>query len=232
MLQGCMLSPTLFNFYLSELPKFLNTASSTDIMLSYKSINCLLYADDLVIFSRSAKSLQISLNRLESFCENTDVSGKLDKTKIMIFNNCGKSLSYYSFRYGADQLENVKSYKYLRVIMSPYGNFNLAKQELKEVALEALYELRKEMGNHFGENIKLTMKLFVALISPILFYASEVWGIDCNGQLEKDPAELVQNKFLKWLLGVNKYCHNVMRAGLRECMRIILKPNVGTLSSR
>ena len=64
------------------------------------------------------------------------------------------------------------------------------------------------MGNHFGENIKLTMKLFHALISPILFYADEVWGIDCNGKLEKDPAELVQNKFLKWLLGVNKYCNN------------------------
>ena len=52
------------------------------------------------------------------------------------------------------------------------------------------------------------MKLFDALISPILFYASEVWGIDCNGKLEKDPAELVQNKFLKWLLRVNKYCNN------------------------
>ena len=53
-----------------------------------------------------------------------------------------------------------------------------------------------------------TMKVFDALISPILFYASEVWGIDCNEKLEKDPAELVQNKFLKWLLGVNKYCNN------------------------
>ena len=56
------------------------------------------------------------------------------------------------------------------------------------------------MGNDFKEYIKLTMKLFDALISPILFYASEVWGIDCNGQLEKNPAELVQNKLLKWLL--------------------------------
>ena len=32
----------LFNFYLSDLPRFLNTASSTDIMLS--GYNCLLYA--------------------------------------------------------------------------------------------------------------------------------------------------------------------------------------------
>ena len=60
------------------------------------------------------------------------------------------------------------------------------------------------------------MKLFDALISPTLFYASEVWGIDCNGKLEKDPAELVQSKFLKWLLGVNKYCNDRMRAGLRQ----------------
>ena len=111
----------------------------------------------------------------------------------MIFNNCGKSLNNYLFRYGADELETVKSYKYL----------NLARQELKKVALKALYKLRKEMGNHFRENIKLTMKLFDALMSPILFYASEVWGIDCKGKLEKDPAELVQNKFLKRLLGVN-----------------------------
>ena len=126
----------------------------------------------------------------------------------MIFNNCVKSLNNCSFRYGTDELENVKSYKYLGLIMIPYGNFNLARQELKKVALKALYKLRKEMENHFRENVKLTMKLFDALISPILFYANEVWGIDCNGQLEKDSSEWVQNKFLKWLLGVNKYCNN------------------------
>ena len=53
------------------------------------------------------------------------------------------------------------------------------------------------MGNHFSENIKLTIKLFDALISPILMYGSEIWGIDCNGKLDTDPEELVQNKFLK-----------------------------------
>ena len=51
--------------------------------------------------------------------------------------------------------------------MSPFENFNLARQKLKKVALKVLYKLRKEMENHFRENIKLTMKLFDALISPI-----------------------------------------------------------------
>ena len=51
--------------------------------------------------------------------------------------------------------------------MSPYGNFNLARQEFKKAALKALSELRKEMGNHLRVNIKLTIKLFDALISPM-----------------------------------------------------------------
>ena len=125
--------------YAAELPGggYL-TKFYTDIMLGDRSINCLLYADDLVIFSKSAKHLQIILNKLESFCENADLRVNLDKTKIMIFNNCGKSLNNYLFRYGADELENVKSYKYLGLIMSPFGNFNLARQELKKVALKAL----------------------------------------------------------------------------------------------
>ena len=188
--QGCMMSPTLFNFYLSNLTKSLNTTSSTDILLGDRSTNCLLYADDLVIFSRSAKNLQIILNKLESFCENADLSVNLDKTKIMIFNYCGKSLNNYLFRYGADELETVKSYKYLGLIMSAFGDFNLARQELKKVVLKPLYKLRKEMGNHFRENIKLTMKLFDALISPILFYASEVWGIDCKREIRKGSSRI------------------------------------------
>ena len=94
----------------------------------------------------------------------------------MIFNNCGKSLNNYSFRYSADELENIKSYKYLGLIMSPYGNFNLAGEELKKVALKTLYKYYKKRWETTSEknNIKLTMELFDALMSPILFYASEL----------------------------------------------------------
>ena len=79
-------------------------------------------------------------------------------------------------------MENAKSYRYLGLTLCPYGNFTLARQELKKASLKALFKLRKEMGNHFSENIKLTIKLFDALISPILMYGSEIWGTDCNGK--------------------------------------------------
>ena len=176
--QGCMMSPTLFNFCLSDLPKFSNKTSSTDIMLGDRSINCLLYADDLVIFSSPAKKLQMILNKLESFCENADLSVNLDKTKTMILNNCGKSLNNYLFRYGAGELETVKSYKYLGLIMSHFGYYNLAISPGKS---RRKLHLKYSINYHFRENITLMMKLFDALISPILFYASEVWGLIAMG---------------------------------------------------
>ena len=71
------------------------------------------------------------------------------------------------------------------------------------------------MGDHFRENIKLTIKLIDTLMSPILLYGNEMRGIDhnCNGKIDRDLPELVQNKLLKWVLRVKRYCiDNACRA--------------------
>ena len=39
---------------------------------------------------------------------NADLSVNLDKTKIMIFKNYGKSLNNYLFRYGPDELHGKR----------------------------------------------------------------------------------------------------------------------------
>ena len=83
-----------------------------------------------MIFSRSANGLQTHLNKLESYCEKTELTVNLDKTKVMIFN--GKSLNNYSFKYGVNKLNNVKSYKYLGMTLNPYGNSSLAGEDLKK----------------------------------------------------------------------------------------------------
>ena len=62
------------------------------------------------------------------------------------------------------------------------------------------------MGDHFRYDVQLTMKIFDTVISPILTYGSEVWGGDHDGKQENDPIEFVQTKFIRWLLGVNKFC--------------------------
>ena len=99
-------------------------------MLNMAFSHCLLY--DLVRFARSAKCLHRILNKLESFCEKVYLNVNLCKINVMTFNNSGKSLNNYSFRHGMNKLENAKSYKYIGLTLCSYGNFTLARQELKK----------------------------------------------------------------------------------------------------
>ena len=70
--QGCTLSPLLFNIYLNESPTLL-TSPKPDLLIlpDGTQLNCLLYADDLVILSKSKHGLQNFFNTSSLFCEKS-----------------------------------------------------------------------------------------------------------------------------------------------------------------
>lgn len=95
--QGCMLSPTLFNIYLHELPRALENPEAELTEINSIPVRGLLYADDLVLIAQTQKGLQHQLNQLNNFAINSKLTVNLDKTKIMIFNYNGKRLANHKF---------------------------------------------------------------------------------------------------------------------------------------
>ena len=71
MRQGCILSPLLFDLYLDEFPHLLESSRDTDSITLPNGlpVNCLFYADDLILISRSAAGLQKQLNTLQDYSE-------------------------------------------------------------------------------------------------------------------------------------------------------------------
>ena len=110
--QGDILSPNLFNLYINDLPNKLGIDVDTP-ELNGEPINCLLYADDLIIFSRTREGLQNKLNILDSYCQEWCLSANPKKTKIMYTGkNSGESAP---FMVGDASLEYTSHYKYLGV---------------------------------------------------------------------------------------------------------------------
>ena len=66
---GCILSPLLFNLFLNDLPKSLSTAHQTDpfILPNGEKLPTMLYADDLVLISKSREGLQNCINIVSAF---------------------------------------------------------------------------------------------------------------------------------------------------------------------
>ena len=54
--QGCILSPFFFNVFLSDLPSIFDNTCDP-VQLNISPLQCLLYADDLIIMSESARGL-------------------------------------------------------------------------------------------------------------------------------------------------------------------------------
>ena len=74
--QRCILSPTLFNIFMNDLPKHLKAAFG-GIQFGDINICCLLYADDLVLLADSVQNMQTLLQHLEDWCRTLTIQNQL-----------------------------------------------------------------------------------------------------------------------------------------------------------
>ena len=111
-LQGGIVSPKLFNLYLSDMNEYFDQASG--VTIDETTFTHLLYADDLVLVSETAKGLQTLLNNLESYCRKWHLIINSQKSKAMIFQpKRNKNVNKMKFSIEGNDIEIVNSYKYL-----------------------------------------------------------------------------------------------------------------------
>ena len=139
--QGDNLSPNLFKIFINDLPCYMQNTQDP-VKLDDKDIHCLMFADDIVLFSKSPAGLQEKLNRLEDYCKDWCLSVNTSKTKIMIFNKAGKLIPH-QFIYDGKPLECVKSYKYLGIHFCASGSFALAQSELFKKSTQSTFQIKK-----------------------------------------------------------------------------------------
>ena len=96
--QGDILSPLLFNLFINDLPDALGINEYTP-SLDTKKINCLMYADDLVILSEDPRGLQHSLNNLDEYCSTWKLDVNLNETKVLKFQQNGLTLNFLYSNY-------------------------------------------------------------------------------------------------------------------------------------
>ena len=83
--QGCVLSPLLFNIFMADLPKSLSQDSNVKLE-DDSTMNCIIWADDLVLLSENEAGLDKLLKDLKSYSDKNQLKINIKKNKCMIFN--------------------------------------------------------------------------------------------------------------------------------------------------
>ena len=203
--QGCVLSPTLFNIYMSDLTNQLNAAQGK-LNLGTNDINCLIWADDIVLLSESEEGLKEMLKIMEKFCNDNKLIINTEKSKCMIFNKTGR-LIRKKFSLNNFQLEMVRSYKYLGFLITTSGEINSGLKDLRDRAMKAFFKLKNSMGPSFYHDISTTILLIDTLIKPIILYMSDFWG--CLKIRKENPVDNLHIMICKQILQVQKQTTNI-----------------------
>ena len=216
--QGCNLSPTLFNIFINDLVDKLDPILCHSPCLNGLYVNCLLYADDVVIISESKEGLQQALDKVSEFCYAWHLKVNYTKTKCMEFTRA-KRKQDVPFTIGDIHLTSCQSYCYLGTLFAQNGSLRLASEDLNEKAKKAMFSIIKNLYKNKACDIPIMFSLFDKMILPIASYNSEVWGVNLlppnpnnnellsEKQLQKN-IERLHLKYLKLVLGVKTRASN------------------------
>ena len=205
--QGCILSPILFNIFLSDLQIITEQTKCEPVQIAENNLlGCILWADDLLLLSKSEIGLQNMLTGLKLYSEKNGITLNIKKTKVMIFNKNGRHIRRNIY-YGDKRIETTRQYKYLGFMVTPSGEITTGLKDLKDRSLRAFAKMKNKLGVFFKKHPLISIKLFNALVQPILLYASDFWGILKPPQ--NNPVETVHLSFCKQILGVQKQTTNI-----------------------
>ena len=203
--QGCILSPLLFNIFLADFPEYVSTPECHHMKVLQEEMSCIMWADDIMLFSYSEEGLQCMLDKLFKYTQDNGMKINADKTKVMIFNKTGRFYKR-TFRVGEEQIFTTNEYKYLGFLVTPSGSIAAGIQNLRDRALKAYYKLKNGLGYYFYSHPRITCHLFDTMVKPILLYCSDFWG--CLKLGENNPIDNIHMRFCKDLLGVQRQTSN------------------------
>lgn len=146
------LSPILFALYLNDLEHFLedkrlrgleSISEETDSKLQiYLKLFVILYADDTAILAESTDDLQKQLDSFNEYCNVWKLKVNVTKTKVMNFSR-DRMLSNLHFNIDGTDVEIVKEFNYLDILLSRNGNSKIALKHLSDKATKAMFNVLK-----------------------------------------------------------------------------------------
>ena len=214
--QGCVFSPILFNLYINKICSIFDN-SCDPVKLDNSNLNCLLWADDLLLISKTASGLQNSINKMHQFYTSLGLEVNIKKTKVMIMNKRGRKLdNIFNFTLGSQYLDITDQYQYLGIKIKPSGSFTLAVQELNDKASRAWFGIANIVFKNKRMQLDRIFNLFDSLVTPVATYGSPVWlpytipikSLETRAGLldywEKIKCETIHQKCARISLSVNK----------------------------
>lgn len=196
--QGGILSPLLFNLYMDGLSSLLNNCN-IGCCVGNTTINNLMYADDLVVFSPSAAGLRKLLNICENFASASDIKYNERKSAVLIFRPKGeKAEPQPKFYLNGSLMAVVKTVKYLgQYLTNDLTDNHDIKRQCAKLYIQGNTILRK----FYMCTVDVKLTLFRSFCMPM--YGAHLWWNYTKSTINR--LYISYHNIFKMFLGFSKF---------------------------
>jgi hypothetical protein len=154
----------------------------------------------LFLWKRSPYDLGKQLKILKDFCSSMGMTVNTDKTKVMIIKS--KKITYDTFVYDNNSLEEVPSYKYLGIDIHHKLNWNYSIEKRINGGWKAYYGLENNCKSNgpLAYGIKKNSSLRLS-VTHVILYGCEVWGCSISRESWR-KIEQIQKNFITYNLKI------------------------------
>ena len=177
-IQGCPLSPHLFNIFLEKIMQEALADYPGGVRIAGEIINNLRYADDIILVGETEEEVKQMLDAMEEVCRKYKLEINVDKTKVM---KIGRSEGEMQINLGNELLEEVTAFKYLGFhFTNNMDNYKPIQERIKlgHAAMKRLKNIWK--ASRITTQLKL--KLFNTIVIPTVLYGAECWILNLKEQ--------------------------------------------------
>lgn len=189
--QGAILSPTLFLYFINDIPKHQNTQLA-------------LFADDTAILTESTqiqqcnKYIQRHITELERYFEKWKIKINTNKTALTYFThkkikNIQPPITFYN-----NPINPTTHTKYLGIQLDQRLKFNVHLKEIIKKAKAAIAALSPLLRYENPLPQKTKLNLYKIYIRPILLYGCPIYSNISKSNINK--IQIIQNKVLRLIL--------------------------------
>ncbi len=203
--QGAVESPWVYAHFIEGLASELR-ARGFGVMVAGRRVPLLMYADDIVMLASSRRELTAMNEVATGYARKNRFQFNGEKSAVMLFNvhaaaKAAADAAHWTL--GGQAVEVRDSYEYLGTITPADGlswtaHVRSSVDKAKLRSADLLWICRSDKGMR----PRTAYTLWMALVRPLLEYASEVWGRQIPAYLA-EQAERVQTTFLRGTLGLH-----------------------------
>ncbi|XP_076278429.1 uncharacterized protein LOC143208167 [Lasioglossum baleicum] len=190
------------------------------VRLGDRKVYTLAYADDIAMLAEDEEGMRGMIRTLERYLDGKKLQLNAEKSKVMRCRKGGGRWKKVTWRWKGKAIEEVGEYRYLGYTLSRDGG---QKAHVEDRIRKGAAIMRQVWGigkRRFGKDWGRRIWLFDKLIWSVINYGVEIWGWK-----EREGIEKLQERYLKWVLGVGRTTPGYMVR--EELQRELLRGRAG-----